>query len=100
MKTRDLINSHYLAKWTKQRGHATNESGISMIYSVHTASFGIKIVVSNPSNREIHEQIKTNESNKFSRSGGNICEKEKVSKGQEDREKRNVRPLLWSEHHF
>ena len=57
-----------------------------MIYSVCTAPFGIKTVVSNPSNREIHRRIKTNKSNKFSSSEGNLCEEEKASKGQEIRE--------------
>ena len=48
-----------------------------------TAFVGIKTLESNPWNREIHEQIKTNKSNKFSSSGVNICE---APKGQEGRE--------------
>ena len=50
------------------------------------ASIGMKNVVSNSPNEEIHERIETNESNKFSSSGGNKSEEEKAPKGQEGRE--------------
>ena len=43
--------------------------------------------VPNLPNKEIHERIETNKSNKFSRSGGeNKREEEEASKGQESRE--------------
>ena len=48
----------------------------------------MKSVLPNPLNKEIHERIETNESNKFSRSGGeNKSEEEEASKGQEIRER-------------
>ena len=50
------------------------------------ASAGMKAVLSNPLNKEIHEQIETNESNTFSSSGENKSEEEEASKVQEDRE--------------
>ena len=47
----------------------------------------MKSVLPNPPNKEIHERIETNESNKFSSSGGeNKSEEEEASKGQESRE--------------
>ena len=54
--------------------------------TTNSASIGMKTVVSNYPNEEIHERIETNESNKFSSSGENKSEEEKASKGQEDRE--------------
>ena len=54
--------------------------------TTNSASIGMKTVVSNYPNEEIHERIETNESNKFSSSGEYKSEEEKASKGQEDRE--------------
>ena len=54
--------------------------------TIHSTSIGMKTVVSNSPNKEIHKQIKTNERNKLNRSGGeNKSEEEKASKGQESR---------------
>ena len=39
----------------------------------------MKIVLSNPSNKETYKQIETNKSNKFSSSGENKSEEEEVS---------------------
>ena len=36
------------------------------IYSVHSASIGVKVVVSNHPNKKIYERIETNKNNKFS----------------------------------
>ena len=54
-------------------------------YSVYSALIGMKTVVSNHPNKEIYERIETNESNKFSSSGGNKSEEEEASKGQKSR---------------
>ena len=54
--------------------------------TIISASIGMKNVVSNYPNKEIHERIETNESNKFSSCGGNNSEEEKASKGWEGRE--------------
>ena len=43
----------------------------------------IKTVVSNSPNKEIHERIETNESNKFSSSGENKSEEERASNNDE-----------------
>ena len=46
----------------------------------------MKTVLSNPPNKEFHQRIETNESNKFSSSGENKIEEEEASNGQESRE--------------
>ena len=55
---------------------------------VYLASVGMKTVLSNPLDKEIFEQIETNESNKCSSSGGEnkSKEEEEASKGKEGRE--------------
>ena len=50
-----------------------------ILYLLYSASVGMKTVLSNPSNKEIYEQIETNESNKFSSSGENKSEEEEAS---------------------
>ena len=45
-----------------------------ILYLLYLALVGMKTVSSNPSNKEIYEQIKTNESNKFSSNGENKSE--------------------------
>ena len=43
---------------------------VYLLYLLYSVSVGMKSVLSNPSNKEIYEQIETNKSNKFSSSGG------------------------------
>ena len=58
-----------------------------------SALVGMRIVSPNSPNKEIHERIETNRSNKFSSSGGeNKSEEENASKGQESSELNTNRP--------
>ena len=52
---------------------------------VKRVSIGMKTVVSNPSNKEIHKRLETNKSNKLCSNGRNMSEEEKASKSQEGR---------------
>ena len=52
----------------------------------YSAPIGMKSAVPNSLNKNLHEQIDANKSNKFGSSGRNKSEKEKASKGQEGRE--------------
>ena len=49
---------------------------------INSALIGMKTVVSNSTNEEIHERIETNGSNKFSSSGENESEKGKNQKAR------------------
>ena len=60
---------------------------VYLLYLLYSASVGMKVALSNLSNKEIYERDETNESNKLSSSGGeNKSEEEEASKGQESRE--------------
>ena len=50
-----------------------------LLYLLHSASVGIKTVLSNPSNKEIDELLETNKSNKFSSSEENKSKEEEAS---------------------
>ena len=52
----------------------------------YSASIGMKTVLSNFLNENIHEWIEANEGHKFGSGGGNKSEDEKASKDQEGRE--------------
>ena len=51
-----------------------------LLYLLYSVSVGMKNVLSNPSNKEIYEQIKTNKCNTFSSSGENKREEKEASK--------------------
>ena len=49
-----------------------------LLYLLYSVSVGLKVVLSSPSNKENYERVETNESNKFSSSGENKSEEDKL----------------------